>query len=171
MVNFHFVKGDIFESPAEMLVNPVNTKGASGAGLHAYFAKKFPKNEKIYKGLCKREKGFHIGDIYTGFEENGKIVCYFPTKDDWKYPSKMEYITEGLRELVRLFKGDNPPHRSIAIPALGSGLGGLNWEDVKLEIITAFELTDIKVNIDVYLYEPLDFNDESKIVNSWVYNH
>ena len=166
MLKIHEIKGDIFSSPAKMLVNPVNTKGASGAGLHAYFAKKFPIEEKYYKELCKMGD-FHIGDIHLSNEENGYCICYFSTKDDWRYPSKMEYIKKGLEMLVGLFTGEDPMIKSVAIPALGSGLGGLNWKDVKEEIINTFQNANIQSNVDVYLYEPLEFNEESKIVNSW----
>lgn len=147
----HYVTGSIFDSKAEALVNPVNTRGASGAGLHKQFAKWFPEEENHYKEAC-RAGVFKIGYIATSKISSEKYICFFPTKDDWRSPSKIEYITKGLKTLIiHLINHDI---KSVAIPPLGCGLGGLKWPDVKKEIEDIFQYYP---EITVYLYTPGSF--------------
>jgi O-acetyl-ADP-ribose deacetylase (regulator of RNase III) len=115
----------------EAWVNPVNTEGVMGAGLAKQFKIKFPDMFKDYENKCK--SGLKIGEIHIW--DNGKDPKYilnFPTKDKWKNPSKMEFITKGLKGLAMAI--NDLGIKSIAIPAIGCGLGGLDFEDVKSEI-------------------------------------
>ena len=80
--------------------------------------------------------------------DNGDIVINFPTKEHYNNPSKMEYITEGIVDLVRVI--EERKIKSVAIPALGCGEGGLDWGEVKFEIINVFK----DVNTSALLYEP-----------------
>jgi len=143
----HLVKGSIFDSEAEALVNPVNCVGVMGKGLALEFKKRFPKNFEYYRKTCFEPLGLVIGDLLL-FKENEKWVVNFPTKVHWKDPSKIEYIEIGLETLLYLVKKENLKY--IAIPPLGCGLGGLDWSDVKKEIYRVFE----KESIEIFLYEP-----------------
>lgn len=122
-----FTKGDIFEIDAEVLVNPVNCVGVMGAGLAKEFKARFPGHYEFYKENCD-DGAVSIGQLGGGVY-NDKHIVYLPTKLHWKDPSKLEYIEEALKSLKRHII--NFKHSSVAIPALGCGLGGLDWKDVK----------------------------------------
>lgn len=144
-----FIQGNILESDAEVLVNPVNIEGVMGKGLAFQFKKKFPQNFNNYFENCKN------GNIDVGKElnytiENGKIIVNFPTKRKWKENSKLEYIEQGLEKLKCYIEENNI--NSIAIPPLGAGNGRLDWNLVKEKIILFCKLLDKK--IDIYIYEP-----------------
>ena len=122
-----FVKGNIFDSEAEMLVNPVNTVGVMGKGLALEFKKRYPRMFEDYKIACNQGL-FYIGQLMICTEKDHRILL-FPTKKHWKYPSKIEYIESGLRAFVGVSKTMNIS--TIAFPPLGCGCGGLKWDDVK----------------------------------------
>lgn len=144
-----YTTGNIFDSDCQALVNPVNCVGAMGKGLAKGFKERFPKNYKIYKMSCVHGE-VKVGKILVTLLEKNKFIFNFPTKLHWRQDSKFEYITLGLDNLVKvvipLFK-----IKSIAIPALGCGLGGLNWPEVKSLIDKKLDRLD---NIKVVVYEP-----------------
>ncbi len=146
-----FKTGDIFESDANALVNTVNTVGIMGKGIALQFRKRFPKNYKVYLDASKN-KELAIGKLLVVEDESllkgNQFIINFPTKTTWKKPSEYEYIEKGLDELVRILP--NYPIQSIAIPPLGSGNGGLNWNKVKEIINSKLEGLEIKVIV----YEP-----------------
>lgn len=145
-----FVRGNIIESQAEALVNTVNTVGVMGKGIALQFREHFPENYLLYKKAC--EKGeVDIGKMFitaTHSMLNPKWIINFPTKKDWKHRSSYSYISEGLQDLGRVVQSLDI--RSIAIPPLGAGQGGLDWGKVKEMILAAFSETPIKI----YVYEP-----------------
>ena len=126
--------GDLFDTGACCLLNPVNCVGVSGKGLALEFARRFPDNDIFYKEECRSGK-LHPGKIcvfWNGLEEKTPWIVNFPTKDHWRNPSRLEYIRDGLASL-RMFLDRRRKNRhldSIALPALGCGLGGLNPNDV-----------------------------------------
>jgi len=123
-----FVRGDIFETGAEALVNPVNTVGVSGAGLAKQFKRRFPSAVSQYARLCA-ERAFRIGHALT-IMDNGVLVCFVPTKIHWSGKSEVKWVDAGLKSLRQAL--DAMGVNSVAIPALGCGLGGLDFEqDVK----------------------------------------
>jgi O-acetyl-ADP-ribose deacetylase (regulator of RNase III) len=135
-------RGDVFTSKAEALVNPVNCRGVSGAGLAKSFAQRFPIHTSSYKEMC-REGIVRPGNVYFF-----RPVVYFPTKDDWRNPSTLEYINTGLESFVKsvgLWKVE-----SCAFPPLGCGLGGLDWKTVKPIMQKYLENLGMKIEI----YEP-----------------
>ncbi len=144
------VTGNILDSSAQALVNTVNIMGVMGKGIALQFKKQFPNNYKIYKELCE-SKELKIGQLLVTEEEamfsGKKIIINFPTKTNWRLPSEYEYISKGLAELKRIIveKGI----KSIAIPPLGAGNGGLDWQRVKQMIIES--LNDL--DCEIYLYE------------------
>lgn len=147
-----FSKEDIFNLDVKVVVNPVNCVGVMGAGLAKEFKARFPNHYEAYKEHCN-EGLVKIGGLGGTPESNGQMVTYLPTKQHWKDPSKLEYIEEALKSLKNYIITHKWP--SVAIPALGCGLGGLHWKDVK-QLIKTY-LNDINF-CTVYALEPRSKN-------------
>ena len=143
----HFVNGNIFESKATALVNAVNTVGVMGKGIALEFKNRYPENCKIYKTTCDNGE-LKTGTVLAVKESDGKMIINFPTKAHWKDASKYEYIKDGLKAMKH--KMEEQDLKSIAMPALGCGLGGLKWKIVKGLIENELSST----NADIYVYEP-----------------
>src|SRR6516164_7881000 len=129
-----FKTGDILETDAEALVNTVNCVGIMGRGIALQFKNVFPENFKAYKAACDREE-VQPGKMFvfeTGTLTNPKYIINFPTKRHWRGKSRMEDIESGLEALAEEIRERHI--RSVAIPPLGSGLGGLKWADVRMRI-------------------------------------
>ena len=141
-----FETGDILSSSAQCLVNTVNCEGFMGKGIAYQFKERFPENNKYYVSACK-SGNFSIGQILFFFE-NDKIIANFPTKDKWREKSQYSYIEDGLNNLLIGVKSKNIT--SIAIPPLGCGNGGLDWNVVRKMITDKFQ--DSSAN--VIIYEP-----------------
>jgi O-acetyl-ADP-ribose deacetylase (regulator of RNase III) len=143
--------GDLLMADAEALVNAVNCVGVMGKGIALQFKKAFPENFKAYEAACRREevKPGRMFVFETGQMFNPPYIINFPTKRHWRGKSRYEDIESGLKALVREVR--QRKIRSIAVPPLGSGLGGLQWSRVKAMIEAAFEeMPDVVVK----LYEP-----------------
>ncbi len=144
-------RGDILKADAEALVNTVNCVGVMGRGIALQFRKAFPECFDAYKAACDRGEvrpgKMHVCDLQR--LGNPQLVINFPTKRHWKGKSKLEDIEAGLAALVELVR-ERGIH-SIAIPPLGCGLGGLEWQDVRARIEQAFAGLE---DVHVLLYEP-----------------
>ena len=139
-------QGSLFESLASAYVNPVNCKGVSGKGLALDFKNKYPDNYEQYRKFC-RDENLIPGRVHVGHEGN-KVIFNFPTKNDWRDPSKYEYIELGLNALVVECLRVNV--KEIAMPALGCGLGKLDFGKVVVLIERAFFVVpDIEVTVYV----------------------
>ena len=149
--------GNMFDSDADCLVNTVNCEGYMGKGIAYQFKIRFPENNKQYVKEC-RSGTLKPGKLFV-FKEEGKTIINFPTKDKWRENSKEEYIIDGMQELVRVLPVLGV--KSIAIPPLGSGNGGLNWCRVKNIIIDAISFLQEKYKI--IIYEPSSGNYPVKI--------
>ena len=140
--------GDIFTEDADALVNTVNCVGVMGRGIALQFKRAFPENFKAYAARCKRNE-IQPGKVFifeTGELISPRYIVNFPTKRHWRDKSRLEDIESGLGSLVDEIRSRGI--RSIAIPALGSGLGGLNWSDVRSRMQEALsELDDVRVVI------------------------
>jgi O-acetyl-ADP-ribose deacetylase (regulator of RNase III) len=143
--------GDILNCEADALVNTVNCVGVMGRGIALQFKNKYPDNFKAYAAACRREAvqpGFMF--VYdTGRLTPPRFIVNFPTKRHWRGQSRLEDIEAGLADLVKVIRDKGI--RSIAIPPLGSGLGGLNWHDVRPRIECALGALD---DVQVLVYEP-----------------
>lgn len=117
---------DLFLSPAQTLVNPVNVVGVMGRGLAAEFKAKFPDMFIAYRCACSNGT-LKIGELFVWSTTAMKIVC-FPTKVHWHDPSRIEWIHAGLAKFVETYASHGIT--SVAFPRLGCGLGGLSWDDV-----------------------------------------
>ena len=139
--------GDIFKSKCEALVNPVNIKGIMGKGLALAFKTKYPAHFENYKRAC--QNGEMTTDKVLAYQEkNGPMIICLATKADWRDSSKMEYVSAGLDDLVKQIK--TLGIRSVAIPKLGCGLGGLDWAKVRPLIVEKLSSLD---GISVEIYE------------------
>ncbi|MBK6618005.1 MAG: macro domain-containing protein [Nitrosomonas sp.] len=143
-----YKQGDILRENAEAIINTVNCVGVMGRGIALQFKKAFPQNFLAYAAACKK-KEVQPGKMFvfeTGQLANPRYIINFPTKRHWRGASRMDDIDAGLRALVETIQRYDI--KSIAIPPLGSGLGGLDWTDVKPRIEAVLQpLTDLRVMI------------------------
>lgn len=146
------MKGNLLEVGAEALINTVNTEGVMGKGIALQFKQAFPEMFKDYQFACKR-KEVELGKVYMydlgGLVGGPRWIVNFPTKGHWRSKSKVESIKSGLDDLVdTIIRLDI---KSIAVPPLGCGLGGLDWQDVEPVIREAFSRVP---DVEVLLYPP-----------------
>ncbi|NWE71180.1 macro domain-containing protein [Pseudomonas gingeri] len=145
-----FTQGNLLEAKTEALVNTVNTVGVMGKGIALMFKERFTENYRLYSAACK------AGEVETGkvfvtavSELQGpRWIVNFPTKRHWRSPSQMAWVTEGLQDLRR-FLIDHQV-KSVAVPPLGAGNGGLKWPEVREQIENV--LSDL--DVDILVFEP-----------------
>lgn len=144
----------IFDADVDALVCPVNCVGTMGAGLALEFSRKFKQSASHYHRVCK-SKRMCTGKVLTTFAWDPKpekptlYIIYFATKWDWRNQSEMQWITSGLKDLRSEI--ESRKIASIAIPALGCGLGELQWPDVRQSIIDEFTSME---SVQFHIYEP-----------------
>ena len=140
-----FGKGNIFDGAHTVLVNPVNCLGVMGKGLALQFKNLSINNYRAYLKACA-SKDLRIGKCFVYEELPGCFVVNFPTKFSWRNPSKLEYISQGLDDLREFLEAK--PKASVGIPALGCGLGGLDWSEVKP--LMTDKLASLECSIRIY---------------------
>jgi O-acetyl-ADP-ribose deacetylase (regulator of RNase III) len=148
-----FTRGNLLEAPAEDLVNTVNEVGVMGKGIAWMFREAFPESGRAYQAAAKVGQ-VHVGTMLVSREHQltgDRWIIHFPTKKHWRHPSKLEWIRAGLKDLIRVVREKGI--RSIAVPPLGCGNGGLEWFQVRREIEA--ELSNLE-GVDVIVYEPTD---------------
>lgn len=146
-----FTQGNLLEAPVEAVVNTVNTVGVMGKGIALMFKERFPENCTAYEAACKAGE-LEVGRMFVtaGVELDGpRWIVNFPTKKHWRHPTKLEWIHSGLDALKQEIRDRGI--RSIAIPPLGCGNGGLDWRVVRPLIEAAFR--DV-AGVEVVVYEP-----------------
>ncbi len=146
-----FTRGNILRAEAEAIVNTVNCVGVMGRGIALQFKKAWPENFKAYAVACKKYEVQPDKMLVFDTQQlaNPRYIINFPTKRHWRGSSHIEDIDSGLEALAATIREKNI--QSIAIPPLGSGLGGLDWHQVRPRIEQAMsELPDVHVLI----YEP-----------------
>ena len=145
-------QGNLLDAQDEALVNPVNTVGVMGKGLALAFRQHFDLNHRLYVAACQAGE-LRVGKMFvteTGQAFGPRWVVNFPTKQHWRQSSQLHWIHDGLVDLRRFIAEQRV--QSIAIPALGAGLGGLAWAEVRSAIET--ELTGLD-GVQITVYEPL----------------
>ncbi len=146
-----FTTGNLMAFDAEALVNTVNCVGVMGRGVALQFKNAYPENFKAYASACSKQE-VQPGKMFI-FETyafaNPKYIINFPTKRHWKGKSRLEDIESGLSDLLRVIR--DKQIKSIAIPPLGSGLGGLDWKVVRQKIEDTLKVLD---NVEIMVFEP-----------------
>lgn len=146
-----FVKGDLLEADVDALVNAVNTEGVMGKGIALQFKKRFPDMFEAYRRACKsgqlRPGMMHVFELNDS--ASPRFIINFPTKRNWRDSSRLADIEAGLAALVE--EVQQRGIRSIAVPPLGCGNGGLDWQNVLPRIKTALEPL---VNVRVLVFTP-----------------
>lgn len=148
-----FRQGNLLEADVEAVVNTVNTEGVMGRGIALMFKERFPENYRIYQAACKARE-VRTGKMFVTANnelQGPRWIINFPTKEHWKAPTRIEWVKSGLVDLVRFIKEQGI--KSIALPPLGCGNGGLQWSDVRPLITTA--LSELE-GVEVILYEPTE---------------
>lgn len=141
--------GDLLAAAVDALVNPVNTDGVMGKGLALQIKNAYPDVLAEYARACKQRE-LEIGRMHVVRRTaSPTFVINFPTKKQWRHPSKLEYIESGLEDLIARVR--ELDIGSIAIPALGCGLGGLDWAEVRPHIVAACNALP---EVRVVLFEP-----------------
>ncbi len=144
--------GDLLQENTDAIVNTVNCVGVMGKGIALQFKQRWPRNFKAYEAACKRRE-VSIGKMFVfdlGHWERPRFIINFPTKTHWRSDSKLHYIELGLADLinqVKLLKIE-----SIALPPLGCGNGGLDWDDVRKLIVSSFAAVP---SVQVSAFEPM----------------
>lgn len=154
---------DIFETTAEAIVNTVNCVGVMGRGIALQFKNRFPENFDYYANACKKKEVMPGKMLVfdTGNVVNPRYIINFPTKRHWRGASRMGDITAGLKALAEEIT--SLQIKSVAIPPLGCGLGGLDWTLVKAEISNALGMIP---NVIIEVYEPGQAPAADKMVSS-----
>ena len=158
-----FKTGNILAEDAEALVNTVNCVGIMGRGIALQFKKAFPENFRAYAEACARGE-VRPGRMFvfeTGTLTNPRYIVNFPTKRHWRGNSRIEDIEAGLQDLVEAIRTRRI--RSIALPPLGSGLGGLEWSDVRPRIEKALRGFN---DLEVVVFEPRGAPEAERMVRS-----
>jgi O-acetyl-ADP-ribose deacetylase (regulator of RNase III) len=143
-----FKNGDIFDSTAQCIVNPINCVGVMGKGLALEFKKRFPEMFEYYKTQCNNGL-LHVGQIafYKYKVPDIPFICLFPTKQHWKDASTMEIIETSLKAFIKY--APETKIKSVAFPKVGCGLGGLNFN---LHVLPLMELYFTKPDYEVEVY-------------------
>ena len=139
-----YLEGNIFESPAQVIVNTVNTVGVMGKGIALEYKQRYPEMFQKYKSICEKHM-LTTGKLMLYYAPDHWILL-FPTKENWRNPSKLEYIENGLMKFVSVYAEKSIT--SIAFPRLGCGNGELDWNDVR----PIMEKYLKPLPIDVYIY-------------------
>jgi O-acetyl-ADP-ribose deacetylase (regulator of RNase III) len=142
--------GNLLEASVEALVNTGNEVGVMGKGIALMFRKRFPDNARLYMEAGKAGQA-RVGRMLVtpAGELFPQWIIHFPTKKHWRNPSRIEWVREGLADLVRVVREHGI--RSIALPPLGCGNGGPDWQHVRPMIESAFaDLPDV----EVIVYKP-----------------
>jgi O-acetyl-ADP-ribose deacetylase (regulator of RNase III) len=154
--------GDLLKDNSEAIVNTVNCVGVMGKGIALQFKQRWPQNFRVYAAACAR-KELRPGKMFIhdlGEWEEPRFIINFPTKAHWRGDSKIEYIEKGLRDLV--LQVERLGIKSIALPPLGCGNGGLEWGTVKRLVFDAFK---DHPQIQVDLFEPKGAPPPQEMVN------
>lgn len=141
------VEGDLLTDAAAVLVDPVNTVGVMGAGLAAQFARRWPGMVGPYRDAC-REGRLSPGGVWLWPAPTGQWVVCAATKAHWRDSSQLGWVVSAAQQTALMVAGLGAA--SVAVPALGAGLGGLPWSQVRPALVGVFELVDA----DVRLYRP-----------------
>jgi len=160
-----YVKGNLFQSPAQTLVNTVNTVGVMGKGVALEFKRLFPEMYSQYRALCESGQ-FKIGQLWL-YKTPQKWVLNFPTKEHWRAPSRLEYIDAGLKKFVQVYS--EMGIHSIAFPPLGCGNGQLDFENQVRPLMEHY-LKNLPIDIFIYPDRKAEFIEHLNVeeMEAWL---
>lgn len=163
-----YLDSSIFTSPADVLVNTVNTQGVMGKGIALEFKKLFPEMFREYQRNC--ELGLLKPGVLMFYRTPGKSVLNFPTKTSWRRPSKVEYIEIGLDTFVKSYANLNI--QSVAFPRLGCGNGDLDWEGQVKPLMESY-LSGLPIRVFIHLqgWVPLPEHMTIQRMRKWLHEH
>lgn len=147
-MSIEIIKGNLFTSQCQTLVNTINCVGVMGAGVALEFRLRYPRMFERYVELCNQEL-IDVGKLWL-YKAESKWILNFPTKKHWKNPSKEEYLKSGLQKFLDTYK--EKAITSIAFPLLGANNGGIPQEE-SLEIMTSY-LKLCNIPVEIYYYDP-----------------
>lgn len=142
-----YVQQDIFKSPAQVIVNTVNTVGVMGKGIAKRYKEIYPDMYKQYQKFCEQHL-LDIGKLWI-YKSDTKWILNFPTKKHWRNPSKIEYVEQGLKKFVETYEEKGVT--SVSFPQLGCGNGGLDWEKEVRPLMEKY-LKDLPIDVFVHIY-------------------
>ena len=142
------IRGNLFTTKCQFIVNSVNCEGVMGAGIALYYKFRYPEMFKEYQIQCKKGN-IAIGKLWMYYASGSKTIISFPSKDKWRNPSEYRYLEEGLQEFVRIYKKKNVT--SVAFPLLGVSKGGLSEASV-LDLMKRY-LSKCDILVEIYLFD------------------
>lgn len=157
------IKGNIFTTKAQTIVNTINCVGVMGAGIALEFRLREPEMYRRYVELC--EEGKIAPGILWLYKSAQPQVLNFPTKKDWKHPSRPEYLEQGLRKFADTYKQKGIT--SIAFPVLGADKGGLPVA-VSKDIMRRYLAPLEELEVEIYEYDPNAEDDLYKKVSAFI---
>ncbi|AYG36961.1 phosphatase [Lactiplantibacillus pentosus] len=152
-----YVDSNLFDSPAQVLVNTVNTVGVMGKGIALQFKKLYPEMFTNYQHFCE-SGALTVGKLYL-YKTPGKWILNFPTKENWRNKSKLAYIEAGLKKFVATYQEKGI--ESISFPQLGTGNGGLDWEREVRPLMEKY-LRKLPIKVYIHIYTGWEKNPEYK---------
>lgn len=152
--NISIIKGNIFTSKCQTLVNTVNCVGVMGAGIALEFKFRYPQMFERYYELCQQDM-IKIGTLWIYKDGLNKLILNFPTKMHWKYPSKIEYLEKGLSKFLETY--EEKGITSIAFPILGASKGGID-ENLSISVMQRY-LSQVNIPVEIYKYDPNAYDD------------
>lgn len=156
------ITGNIFTTKAQTIVNTVNCVGVMGAGIALECRFRYPEMYRKYIELCEQGK-FEIGLLWL-YKEKSRWVLNFPTKNHWRYPSKIEYLERGLEKFLSTYKDKGII--SIAFPLLGADKGGIDKDDSLKVMLTYLE--QVSIEVEIYRGAPLAKDDLFDATKNWL---
>ena len=153
-----YVDFSLFDSPAKVLVNTVNTVGVMGKGIAKEFKSIYPDMFTEYQKLCERGM-FDVGDLWV-YKTPHKWVMNFPTKKNWRSPSKPEYLEAGLKKFAQVYQ--DAKITSISFPQLGCGNGELDWKTESKPLMEEY-LKDLPIEVFIHVYSGSGFEPEHRV--------
>jgi O-acetyl-ADP-ribose deacetylase (regulator of RNase III) len=161
-----YVVGDLFQSPAQVLVNAVNTVGVMGKGIAAEFKRHYPAMFEQYKTLCDNGQ-FEVGQLWL-YKTPHKWILNFPSKRHWRNESRLEDVEAGLAKFAASFADQGIT--SISFPLLGAGLGGLDWT-TQVRPLMEHYLGNLPLDVFIHLHEPdnrFARKTDTEIIGAWL---
>ncbi|VDG17593.1 macro domain-containing protein [Lactiplantibacillus mudanjiangensis] len=161
-----YMNSNLFDSPAKVLVNTVNTVGVMGKGIALNFKKMYPDMFKQYQKFCENGQ-LTVGKLWL-YKTPNKWILNFPTKKNWRNKSKLSYIEAGLKKFVETYR--EKEITSIAFPQLGAGNGGLDWENEVKPLMERY-LGDLPIRVYIHIYQANGANQEyskPKAIRQWL---